>query len=67
MTNYIEFSVGLLGGVSARQVADTLNTSGGIFEVFVRPMYAFGRPNELRSRGLINFKISISILSLKKI
>ena len=26
----------------------------GIFGTFVRPMYAFGRPRELRSRGLIN-------------
>ena len=27
--------------------------SGGIFVQFVRLMYAFGRPRELRSRGLI--------------
>ena len=29
--------------------------SGGILVGFVRPMYAFGRPRELRSRGLIKW------------
>ena len=37
--------------------------SGGIFVGFVRPMYAFGRPRELRSRGLITlYKKEVLVL-----
>ena len=35
--------------------------SGGILVGFVRPMYAFGRPRELRSRGLIREEMRIKL------
>ena len=38
--------------------------SGGILVGFVRPMYAFGRPRELRSRGLIKCSYVVIILAL---
>ena len=40
--------------------------SGGILGGFVRPMYAFGRPRELRSRGLINDSGVMMVVILEK-